>query len=511
MQVEKTPEYTPDYQLDMPREMAGGRIQPQATELEEAVLGAMLIDERAPGQVMDILSKESFYREANGEVFDTMAHLFREGESIDLLTVSAALRKRGHLKSVGGDAYLAKLSQKVSSSAHCEHHARIIAEKHIQRSLIRIGSEIVQSAFDETKDVLDLLDESEEKLFNVTNGNIKKNYESAQSLVEQAIRRIEEIGKREGFSGIPSGFKGIDEITSGWQPSDLVIIAARPGMGKTAFVLSMARNIAVEHKRPTAVFSLEMSSVQLITRLISSETRLESDTLRKGKLTDDEWQRLTNHVEQLENAPLYIDDTPSLSVFDLRAKCRRLVSEKKVEVIIIDYLQLMTGGATKSSGNREQEISQISRSLKSIAKELKVPVIALSQLSREVEKRPSKRPMLSDLRESGAIEQDADIVSFIFRPEYYKMDTWENGESCIGQAEFIIAKHRNGSLDDVRMNFEASVARFSDFRPLSEYSISGADGAMHTIYESRMNAEDSGADGTDAYNSGAIDPQDSPF
>lgn len=273
----------------------------------------------------------------------------------------------------------------------------------------------------------------------------------------------------------------------------------------------MARNIAVEHKRPTAVFSLEMSSVQLITRLISSETRLESDTLRKGKLTDDEWQRLTNHVEQLENAPLYIDDTPSLSVFDLRAKCRRLVSEKKVEVIIIDYLQLMTGGATKSSGNREQEISQISRSLKSIAKELKVPVIALSQLSREVEKRPSKRPMLSDLRESGAIEQDADIVSFIFRPEYYKMDTWENGESCIGQAEFIIAKHRNGSLDDVRMNFEASVARFSDFRPLSDYSVSGAEGGMQTIYESKMNAEDSGAEGSDAYNSGPIDPQDSPF
>lgn len=514
MQVEKARSYPSDNQQFASKELASGRIQPQALDLEEAVLGAMLIDERAPGQVVDILTKDSFYKENNREVFDAMADLFKEGDSIDLLTVSASLRKRGTLKAIGGDSYIARLSQKVSSSAHCEYHARIIAEKHIQRELIRIGSEIVHNAFDETTDVLDLLDNSEAKLFEVTNGNIKKNYESAQSLVEQAIHRIEEIGKRDGFSGIPSGFKGIDAITSGWQPSDLVIIAARPGMGKTAYVLSMARNIAVEHKRPIAVFSLEMSSVQLITRLISSETGLQSDTLRKGKLTDSEWQRLTHNVKDLENAPLYIDDTPSLSVFDLRAKCRRLVADKKVEIIIIDYLQLMTGGGSKSSGNREQEISQISRSLKSIAKELSIPVIALSQLSREVEKRPTKRPMLSDLRESGAIEQDADIVSFIFRPEYYKMDTWENGESCIGQAEFIIAKHRNGSLEDVRLSFEASIARFSDFQPISDFSGGGYE-PMQTIYESRMNTGDTDDDSSrgDSYlsDNGNYDPQDSPF
>jgi replicative DNA helicase len=496
--------------------LAAGRIPPQAIELEEAILGAMLIDERASGQVVDIVTKDSFYKEAHSEIFDTMADLFKEGDSIDLLTVSAALRKRGTLKAVGGDAYLARLSQKVSSSAHSEYHARIIAEKHIQRELIRIGSDIVKNAYDETTDVLDLLDNSEASLFEVTNGNIKKNYESAQSLVEQAIRRIEEIGKKDGFSGIPSGFKKVDEVTSGWQPSDLAIIAARPGMGKTAFVLSMARNIAVIHKRPTAVFSLEMSSVQLITRLISSETGLQSDTLRKGKLSDLDWKRLTENVSQLEKAPLYIDDTPSLSVFDLRAKCRRLVAEKHVEIIIIDYLQLMTGGSSKSSGNREQEISQISRSLKSIAKELNVPVIALSQLSREVEKRPTKRPMLSDLRESGAIEQDADIVSFIFRPEYYKMETWEDGSNCLGQAEFIIAKHRNGSLEDVRLSFEASIARFSDLRETAQF-IDGVGGEpMQTIYQSRMNSEEKedNDDFTDSYlhgNDKAFDPDDSPF
>lgn len=517
MQAEKVRNLKSESQRFTSLELAAGRIPPQALDLEEAVLGAMLIDERAPGQVVDILTKDSFYKEAHREIFDAMADLFREGESIDLLTVSAALRKRGTLQAVGGDAYLARLSQRVSSSAHSEYHARIIAEKHIQRELIRIGSDIVKNAYDETTDVLDLLDNSEAMLFEVTNGNIKKNYESAQTLVEQAIRRIEEIGNREGFSGIPSGFQGIDKVTSGWQPSDLVIIAARPGMGKTAFVLSMARNIAVEHQRPTAVFSLEMSSVQLITRLISSETGLQSDTLRKGKLSDDEWNRLTTNVHALENAPLYIDDTPSLSVFDLRAKCRRLVAEKKVEIIIIDYLQLMTGGSSKSSGNREQEISQISRSLKSIAKELSIPVIALSQLSREVEKRPTKRPMLSDLRESGAIEQDADIVSFIFRPEYYKMETWEGGESCIGQAEFIIAKHRNGSLEDVRLSFEGSIARFSD---LKEYPSLGT-GAFHqgpveAIYESRMNNDDDDDDydPTAAYlddDQPPIDPSDSPF
>ncbi len=460
-----------------------GRITPQAVDLEEAVLGSMLIDIRAVSHVVDILTPETFYVEAHQHIYRTMQILFGESQPIDLLTVSAALRKSGLLAQVGGDAYLIRLSQKVSSSAHSEYHARIIAEKHIQRELIRIGGEIVDLAFDETSDVLQVLDSSESKLFEVTNGNIKKNYESAESLVKQAVKRIEEIGKQEGLSGIASGFTAIDQITSGWQPSDLVVIAARPGMGKTAFVLSMARNVAVSYKIPVAVFSLEMSSVQLITRLIANETGINSETLRKGKLSTQEWDRLLSQVSALEKAPLYIDDTPSLKVFDLRAKCRRLASEKGVKLIVIDYLQLMTSGDGKN-GNREQEISTISRSLKSLAKELQVPVIALSQLSREVEKRPGKRPMLSDLRESGAIEQDADIVSFIYRPEYYKIETWEDNTPSAGQAEFIIAKHRNGSLDDVRLAFDGPLAKFSDLK-FSDMPYPG--GPSTTTFESKLN------------------------
>ena len=461
-----------------------GKLIPQALELEEAVLGAILIDSRAVSLVIDILEEPSFYSRAHQIIYRTVRTLFTDSLPIDLITISAAIRKSGELQEIGGDSYLIKLSQKVNSSAHCEYHARIIVEKFIQRELIRIGGEIVEEAFDETTDVLELLDSSEAKLFEVTNGNIKKNYETSEALVRQAIKRIQEIGNKSGYSGIPSGFNAVDTVTSGWQPSDLVIIAARPGMGKTAFVLSMARNMAVTMERPVAFFSLEMSSVQLITRLISSETGINSETLRKGKLNDDEWQRLLAKVHPLEKAPLYIDDTPALSIFDLRAKCRRLVAEKKVEIIIIDYLQLMTANSSGKGGNREQEISAISRGLKSLAKELHVPVIALSQLSREVEKRPGKRPMLSDLRESGAIEQDADIVSFIYRPEYYKIEVWEDDTPSAGQAEFIIAKHRNGSLEDVRLSFEGHIARLSDLK------FGANPGVQHqTVFESKMNID----------------------
>lgn len=444
--------------------MEKGRIPPQAVDLEEAVIGAVLIDNAAINQVIDILAPETFYREEHRLIFKAVKELFGDSQPVDILTVAQKLRKNGELDAAGGEYNLIQLSQKVSSSAHCEFHARIIVQKYIQREMIRVAGNIMNHAFDETTDVFDLLDMAEQDIFEVANGNIVKNYESAQDLVKEAISRIEEISKQEGLSGIPSGFTMVDRVTSGWQPSDLVILAARPGMGKTAFVLSMARNMVIDHKRPVAVFSLEMSSVQLITRLISGETGLNSEKLRKGNLDDHEWQQLLTKVKNLEKAPLFIDDTPALSVFDMRAKCRRLVAQHGVQLIVIDYLQLMTvGGGGKNNGNREQEISTISRSLKSIAKELNVPVIALSQLSRAVETRGGdKRPMLSDLRESGAIEQDADIVSFIYRPEYYDISEWPDGAPSEGQAEFIIAKHRNGGLEDIRLRFEGQFARFSD-------------------------------------------------
>jgi replicative DNA helicase len=390
--------------------------------------------------------------------------LFQNSEPIDLLTVSNLLKKNGKLEFVGGDFFLIRLTQKVASSAHIEFHARIILQKYIQRRLISISSEIIENAYDESTDVFDLLDDAEGKLFEVTQGNLKKSSEDAGSLVKQALKKIQEIGNQEGMSGLETGFTKLDALTSGWQPSDLVIIAARPGMGKTAFVISMAKNMAIDFNHGVAVFSLEMSSVQLITRMISSETGLTSEKLRKGNLEPHEWEQLNVKVKKLSDAPIFIDDTPSLSIFDLRAKARRLVSQHGVKIIVIDYLQLMTAGG-KAGGNREQEISMISRNLKALAKELAVPVIALSQLSRAVETRGgSKRPLLSDLRESGAIEQDADIVSFIFRPEYYGMTEWDDDEHtpCEGQGEFIIAKHRNGGLDNIRLKFTGHLAKFSD-------------------------------------------------
>ena len=444
-----------------------GKLPPQTLELEEAVLGAMMIDKKGVDEVIDILQPEAFYKDAHKFIFEAIFQLFTDSQPVDLLTVSAQLRKSGKLELAGGDYYLIQLTQKISSSAHIEFHSRIILQKFIQRSLIRISSEIIEDSYDESTDVFDLLDKAESKLYEVTQGNIKRSSETAQSLVIQAKKRIEEIAGKEGLSGIATGFDSLDKVTSGWQPSDLIIIAARPGMGKTAFVLSMARNVAIDYGHPVALFSLEMSSVQLITRLISSETGLSSEKLRTGKLEKHEWEQLSIKVKNLEKAPLFIDDTPSLSIFDLRAKSRRLASQHGIKLIIVDYLQLMTAGGNngKGSGNREQEISTISRNLKALAKELGVPVIALSQLSRAVESRPGhKRPLLSDLRESGAIEQDADIVSFIYRPEYYKLDEWddEGNSPTQGQAEFIIAKHRNGSLESVKLKFVGNLGKFEN-------------------------------------------------
>ena len=425
----------------------------------------MMIDKKGVDEVIDILSPEAFYKEANKLVYEAIFQLFENSEPIDLLTVSSQLRKNANLEVVGGDFYLISLTQKVSSSAHIEFHARIILQKFIQRSLIKISNEIIEDAYDETTDVFSLLDKAESRLYEVTQGNIKKSSETAQSLVIQAKKKIEEISNKEGLSGIPTGFTQLDKLTSGWQPSDLIIVAARPGMGKTALTLSMARNIAVDQNIPVAFFSLEMASVQLITRLISSETGLSSEKLRTGKLAKHEWEQLNVKVKGLEKAPLFIDDTPSLSIFDLRAKARRLASQHGIKMIMIDYLQLMTAGGSQKGGNREQEISTISRNLKALAKELNVPVIALSQLSRAVETRGgSKRPLLSDLRESGAIEQDADIVSFIYRPEYYKIEEWDDEERSPteGQAEFIVAKHRNGGLDNIRLKFLGHLGKFDN-------------------------------------------------
>ena len=452
-----------------------GKIPPQSLELEEAVLGGMLIDKRGVDEVIDILSEEVFYAPAHQKIYAAIDKLFKDAKAIDILTVREQLLENGTLKEIGGTDYLIGLTQKVSSSANIQEYARYIKGKYIKRRLIKMSNEVIEDAYNDEVVARNLLDEAEGKLFSISQGNTRTS-ESAHDLVLQAIKKIEELhNRKEEFSGVPSGFTQIDELTAGWQSTDLIIVAARPAMGKTAFTLSMARNIAVDSKIPVAFFSLEMSSIQLITRLISSETGISSDKLRTGKLTEADFERLTHKTQSLLEAPLYIDDTPSLSIFDLRAKARKMVSQHKVKIIFIDYLQLMTANTSgKGVGNREQEISTISRNLKALAKELDLPIIALSQLSRNVESRLGhKRPQLSDLRESGAIEQDADIVTFLYRPEYYKLDTWDDAEatSTANQAEFIVAKHRNGGLDNIRLQFINGV--FSNLNPLFSGAIAG--------------------------------------
>ncbi len=448
--------------------IADGKMPPNAVDFERLVIGTFLIDKKGLDHSIDLLTPEVFYDPRHSVIFSTILKLYEGNQPVDLMTIIQDLKKEGKLSLAGGDSYIIDLTLGVSSSAHIEYHVRVILEKYILRSLINVSANVIDAAYKESTDVFELLDKAEQSFFEITNGTIKKGFDTANSLVKQAIDTIKSLKDKQGLSGVPSGFRDVDKETGGWQNSDLIIIAARPAMGKTAFLLSMARNIAVGHKIPMALFSLEMASVQLITRMIASETRISSEKLRKGTLDDDEWQRLFSNVSELENAPLYIDETPSLSIFDFRAKCRRLVMQHGVRLIMVDYLQLMTAGSGgKGVGNREQEISMISRSLKAIAKELNVPVIALSQLSRSVETRPGKRPQLSDLRESGAIEQDADIVSFIFRPEYYKITVWDNDEegqetSTENQAELIIAKHRNGATADVRLSFLKHFAKFGD-------------------------------------------------
>jgi replicative DNA helicase len=445
-----------------------GRIPPQAVDLEEAVLGAIMLEKDAVIAVLDILKPESFYKEAHQKMYRAIIDLSTREEPIDILTVTEELKKKELLVEVGGALYITQLTSRIASAAHLEYHARIVAQKYIQRELIRVASEIQSRAYDDSYDVDELLDFSEAQLFEIAEGNIKKETAKLNQLIKDAIHEIEEASKREdALSGVPSGFTKLDRLTSGWQRSDLIIIAARPSMGKTAFVLSMARNMAVEHKRAVAIFSLEMSSLQLVNRLIVAETELPSDRIRNGRLEQYEWEQLEYRIKGLIEAPVFIDDTPAISIYEIRAKCRRLKNLYDIQVIIIDYLQLMSGPGD-SKGNREQEVSTISRALKGIAKELNVPIIALSQLNRSVELRSgNKRPQLSDLRESGAIEQDADIVCFIHRPEKYGLDVDDDGNSTKGIAEIIVAKHRNGAIGNVTLRFREEFAKFSELEEIS--------------------------------------------
>lgn len=610
-----------------------GKVPPQAVPLEEAVLGALMLDREALPIVMDILRSESFYLESHQAVYRAVLKLFERSHPVDLLTVTEELRKSGELDKVGGPYYLVELSNKVASAANIEYHARIIAEKHIQRELINVSTRVIRDAFDETTDVFNLLDEAEKGLFNITQNNLSRSFQSMGTLSGQVLKQIEELShKEDGLTGVPTGFTDIDRLTSGWQPSDLVIIAARPGMGKTSLLLAMTLNAAKDFNKGVALFSLEMASTQLVSRLISMEAEIPGSKMRSGRLEDYEWQALQTTVERLSNIPIFIDDTPGINIFELRAKCRRLKMQHDIQLIIIDYLQLMTGSSDGKNTNREQEISGISRALKGLAKELSVPVIALSQLSRAVEVRGgSKRPQLSDLREcvsgdtlvyladgrtlpiaslagqtpvvwsmdpetqrlvpkasdlvwavgekpvfeialasgrrikatanhrlytidgwkqvdalavggrlaiagqttpaiefdtiisitpageemvydltvpgthswvangivshnSGAIEQDADIVSFIYRPEYYQILEDENGQSLKGIAEFIVAKHRHGALDTIRIKFTDTFAKFGNlddpaFAGLAD-PLSGPFQPSGMIRGSRMNDED---------------------
>jgi len=475
-----------------PTNQIEGKLQPQAIELEQAVLGALLIDNESLSDAIDSLQAEYFYVPKHQKIFEAIVNLFNNTKPVDILTVSEELKRLENFDNIGGLAYISELTNNVASSSNTEFHARIIAEKFIKRSLINISRRISTDAFDDAVDIFDLLNNAEAELFTVTEGTLRKSYDKMSTLIKGALENIETLrNKEDGLSGIPSGFTNLDRVTSGWQQSDLVICAARPGMGKTAFALTMARNIAVEHNTPIGFFSLEMSSEQLVNRLIASEAELGASKLRKGDLADHEMVQLHEKIKHLSEAPIFIDDTPALTIFELRAKARRLVKNHAVKIIMIDYLQLMQAGG--NSGNREQEISTISRSLKGIAKELKIPVIALSQVNRGVESRTgvgSKRPMLSDLRESGAIEQDADIVTFIYRPEYYKIYEWDNGDDSRGQGELIIAKHRNGSLKNVRLKFIGEFAKFSDLDYFEEGDFEDNDNNSSMIsMSSSMNQE----------------------
>ncbi len=491
-----------------------GKQQPQDLDIEAAVLGALMLEKNAYSIVCDILSPQSFYDNANARIYEAIQALGASQRPIDMLTVTEQLRSNGTLEEAGGAVRISELTSRVISAANVEYHARIVAQKFLARELISFSSQIGTLAFDDGIDVYDLLQEAEGKLFEISKKTLKRDVTQIDPVINEAIAKIEDAANRDsGLSGLQSGFRGIDKITSGWQNSDLIIIAARPAMGKTALVLSMAKNMAVDYNIPVAFFSLEMSNLQLVNRLISNVCNLKSEKIKSGKLEPNEWDNLMTRVKQLYSAPLYIDDTPSLSIFELQTKARRLVSEHGVKIIIIDYLQLMNASGMKY-GSREQEVSTISRSLKQLAKELDIPIIALSQLNRSVENRGDdrngKRPQLSDLRESGAIEQDADIVCFIHRPEYYLRSTEDGQNNDIrGVSEFIIAKHRSGAVDDVQLRFVAQYARFENWDD-NLYS----NNTQQNTVESKLNSDNETAptsDGIPALDNNQLPPPNVDF
>ncbi|MDF7819187.1 replicative DNA helicase [Runella sp. MFBS21] len=460
-----------------------GKLPPQAIDLEEAVLGALMIEKDALNSVIDILKAESFYKESHQRIYNAIITLFTNSEPIDLLTVTNQLRQLGELEMVGGAQYVTTLTTKINSAANIEYHARVVAQSAMKREMISVASKILQDAFEDTTDVFTLLDTVEQSLFKISESNIRKNYADMSAIMTEALRELERRREqKDGLTGVPSGFTQLDRLTSGWQPTELIILAARPAMGKTAFVVSSLRNAAVDFGMPVAIFSLEMSAVQLVNRMISAEAELDSEKLKKGNLAPHEWTQLHQRIDRLMRAPIYIDDTPALSILELRAKCRRLKQQHDIQMIVIDYLQLMQGDGGKGGGNREQEIASISRALKNLAKELNVPVIALSQLSRAVETRGGdKRPQLSDLRESGSIEQDADMVAFLYRPEYYGFTQDDAGNSVQGVGEVIIAKNRSGSLDTIQLRFIGKYTKFADldgyYSPNPSTTPSGANAA----------------------------------
>jgi replicative DNA helicase len=446
-----------------------GKIPPQAREMEEVVLGALMIDKEALNEVLDILKSDVFYVDAHCLIFKAIIKLFEAGKPIDLLTVTQQLRQSGDLELAGGPYYLSELTNKVASSANIEYHARIVIQKYIQRRLIVISNTVIKDAYEDTTDVLELLDKAEQGIFSVAEENLRRGSSRMTDIMTDTLKEISEAIEKRGsgdVTGVPSGYTDLDRITSGWQRTDLIIVAARPAMGKTAFVLSMARFAAVEKGIPVAIFSLEMNATQLVKRLISADCEINAGKIMHGDLNDHEWSTLSRRVERLSNAPIFISDLPALNILEFRMQCRRLKSAHDIQLVMIDYLQLMSGQSESKGSTREQEISNISRSLKSIAKELGIPVIALSQLSRAVESRTGeKKPQLSDLRESGAIEQDADLVLGLYRPEYYGMTEDSQGNSTAGMAEVIIMKNRHGSVETVRLGFINHFAKFTDYNP----------------------------------------------
>lgn len=470
-----------------------GKLPPQALELEQSVIGALMIEKDAFATVADLLRPESFYSDQHRHIFEAIRSLSTKDAPIDVLSVTEELRTMGNLELAGGVVYLSELTQRVASAAHLRYHAQIVAQKATARDLIGLACQIEEKGYDETQDVDELMQEAEAGVFEISQRSQKRDVTHIFPVITEAFERMHKASQNEGnISGIPSGFTELDKITSGWQKSDLVIIAARPAMGKTAFVLSMAKNIAVDFNIPVAIFSLEMSNVQLVNRLIMNVCEIEGSKIRNGRLTKAEWDKLENNISVLQNAPIYVDDTPGLSVFELRSKARKLVKDKKIQLIIIDYLQLMNANGT-NFGSREQEVSIISRTLKGLAKELDIPVIALSQLSRAVEKRDSsnsnvdgKKPLLSDLRESGAIEQDADMVCFIHRPEYYKLYDDGNGKDLRGLGQIIVAKHRNGATDEIWLRFIGKYTRFQNENDAYDESLY-AD-VQYGTQSSRMNS-----------------------